>query len=192
MPLPGLDRSSPLYASIRRARSALARARYRTPKVHDTAFLAPGSLIAPDLVADEHVFVGPNCTVESGVSIGRWTMLAGGVAIVGADHTMDEIGVPMQFAGRDPLPATRIGEDCWLGHGVKVMVGVTVGDCSIVAAGSVVTRDVPPGVIAAGVPAKVLRPRFETDEQFQEHLRGLKTWEFTGEYNGPRSEDDIT
>ena len=128
MPFSGLSRSGSLYARIRSARAAVNRARYRTSKVHETAFLAPGGIIAPDLVADEHVFVGPNCTIEAGVRIGRWTMLAGSVAVVGADHRMDDIGVPMQFAGRDPLPATTIGEDCWIGHGAKVMVGVSIGD----------------------------------------------------------------
>jgi len=51
----------------------------------------------------------------------------------------------------------RIGVNCWIGAGALIMPGVTVGDNSVIAAGAVVTRNIPPNVIAAGVPAKVLR-----------------------------------
>lgn len=186
----GIDRSGQLYARLRRARGAVARTRHRTTDVDPSAFIGPGCRIAPDLSAAEHVFIGPNCTIEAGVSIGRWTMLAASVAIVGADHAIDTVGVPMQFAGREPLPATSIGEDCWIGHGAKVMVGCTIGDGTIVAAGSVVTKDQPSGAIVAGVPARVIRDRFATKELLEEHLRLLSTWEFNGAYNAPRRSSD--
>ena len=182
-----IDRSGSLYRRIREVRSGVSRARYRTPRVHRTSFLAPDCYLAPDLVTDEYVFVGPGCTVEAGVTIGKWTMLAADVAIVGADHRMDEIGVPMQFAGRDPLRPTVIGRDCWIGHGAKVMVGVTVGDFSIVAAGSVVTRDVPEGVIVGGVPARVLRDRFATPDHLARHREALEQWKFNGAFSGRRN-----
>jgi acetyltransferase-like isoleucine patch superfamily enzyme len=181
-----IDRTSPLYRRIREVRSGANRIRYRTPGVHRTAFLSPGCHLAPDLVADEHVFVGPGCSVEAGVTLGKWTMLAADVAIVGADHRMDEIGVPMQFAGREPLLPTRVGRDCWIGHGAKVMVGTTIGDFAIVAAGSVVTRDVPEGVIVGGVPARVLRDRFDRPDLLDEHRRRIEEWAFDGSYSGRR------
>jgi acetyltransferase-like isoleucine patch superfamily enzyme len=189
--LSNLDRTGPLYRRVRGARAAVTRARYRVRQVHPTAFLAPGSWVANDLQAAEHVFVGPGCSIESGVSIGRWTMLAAEVAIVGADHRIDQIGTPMQFAGREPLPPTLIGDDCWLGHGVKVMVGVTVGDFAIVAAGSVVTRDVPEGAIVAGVPAKFVRNRFVNSAELEQHRKGLERWQFDGRYSPSRSAGDV-
>ena len=180
-----------LYHRLRRVRSEATRRRYRVKDVDPTSFLAPGSSISNDLVAAEHVFIGPGCSIEAGVSIGRFTMFAADVAIVGADHRIDAIGVPMQFAGRDPLPATNVGEDCWLGHGVKVMVGVTIGDFSIIAAGSVVTKDVPEGSIVAGVPGRVLRQRFESPAELEAHRAGLAEWRFDGEFSQPRSGSEV-
>ena len=54
----------------------------------------------------------------------------------------------------------RIGNDVWMGHNVNVMGGVNVGDGAVIAAGAVVTKDVPPYAIVAGVPASVKRFRF--------------------------------
>lgn len=56
-----------------------------------------------------------------------------------------------------------IGHRVWIGGGVTINQGVTIGDDSIVGAGSVVTKDVPPNVIAAGVPCRVIRPITEAD-----------------------------
>lgn len=72
---------------------------------------------------------------------------------------------------RQELPPSRpvvLGNNVWLGARVIVLPGVTIGDNTVVAAGSVVTRDLPPGVVAAGVPAKVLRalPSERIAEQF--------------------------
>ena len=53
-----------------------------------------------------------------------------------------------------------IGHDTWLGHGVIVMPGVTIGNGAVIGSGAVVTKNIPPYTIAAGIPAKVVRPRF--------------------------------
>jgi maltose O-acetyltransferase len=102
---------------------------------------------------------GPGATLEVGedsglgyaasieahgaVRIGRRTMLASFVRI--CDR------------GRDGVRPVTIGDDVWLAHGVIVEPGVTIGDGSVVSAGSVVTRDVPPGHLAAGNPARSVR-----------------------------------
>ena len=57
----------------------------------------------------------------------------------------------------------HIGNDCWFGAGVTVCPGVTIGDGCVIGAGSVVTRDIPAGSLAAGVPCRVLRPITEAD-----------------------------
>ena len=83
------------------------------------------------------------------------------VMIVGADHAIDQPGVPAIFSGRPELPVTRIESDAWIGAGAIIMAGVTIGRGAVIAAGAVVTKDVPPYEIHAGVPAKKVRDRFD-------------------------------
>ena len=73
-----------------------------------------------------------------------------------------------------------IGNDVWLGANVIVVDGVTISDGSIVAAGSVVTKDIPPYAIVGGVPAKIIKYRFEEDEIKQ--LLKIKWWDMNIDY----------
>ena len=186
------DRSGPLYRTFRSSKAAVSRARYRTKGVSPTALVTGGSTISPDLVAGDYVFIAPGCTVQSGVEIGRYTMLAAGASIVGADHPTGIVGTPMVFAGREPLRPTKIGQDVWIGQNAIVMVGVTIGDFAIVAAGSVVTRDVPEGQVVAGVPAKVLRSRFESEDDLARHRDAINSTTFTPSFANPRHRDELT
>lgn len=163
-------RSGDLHAGLRRVRNQAVHRAKRLDGVHPTAYVHPSAQVAQDLRAEEYVFVGPGCVVPAGVSIGRYTMFAAEVAVVGDDHVIDAVGVPMQFAGRPPARRTTIGRDAWLGRGVTVMAGVDVGEGAVVAAGSVVTKDVPPYEIWGGVPARRIRDRF-TGEDRDRHAR---------------------
>ncbi|GAA2096318.1 hypothetical protein GCM10009841_08030 [Microlunatus panaciterrae] len=169
-----LARSSNLYKSLRLARNRLVIARRRLSRVDPTAYVHPSSHVATDLQADEYVFVGRHCNIAPLVEIGRYTMLASNVAIVGDDHNWSDPGVPMQFSGRPAQHATVIGRDVWLGHGVIVMRGVTIGDGAIVAAGAVVTKDIPACEIWAGTPAAKLRARFTDPGSKELHLAMLE------------------
>lgn len=73
-------------------------------------------------------------------------------------------------------PQTVIGNDVWVGHKVIIMPGVKIGDGAIIGAGSVATKDVPPYAIVAGVPAKVIRKRF--DDQIINQLLELQWWKY--------------
>jgi acetyltransferase-like isoleucine patch superfamily enzyme len=75
----------------------------------------------------------------------------------------------------DMFQHVTIGSDVWTGHNVNILPGVNVGDGAVIGAGSVVTKDVPPFAIVAGVPAKVVRLRFS--EPTIERLLRLKWWE---------------
>ena len=72
-----------------------------------------------------------------------------------------------------------LGNDVWIGYGARIMAGVTIGDGSIIGAGAIVTKDVAPYTIVGGVPAKVIRKRFE-DEDI-EFLLKLKWWDWSVE-----------
>lgn len=69
----------------------------------------------------------------------------------------------------------NIGNDVWIGADSKIMDGVTIGDGAVIAAGSVVTKDVPPYSIVGGVPAKIIKYRFSNEEI--EYLLNLKWWD---------------
>lgn len=100
----------------------------------------------------------------SPINIGHGAFIAPGVCLACSGHAIH----PSQ---RDHVlisaPIT-IGENVWLGANVTVVGGVTIGDGSVIGAGSVVTKDIPAGVIAGGVPCKVIRPI--TDEDIFEDM----------------------
>ena len=101
----------------------------------------------------DNVYLNAGCVVlDSGaVRIGDGSMLGPGVHIYCADHHRD---VEQRSAGIERALPVTIGADVWIGGGAQIMPGVTVGDGAIIAAGSVVTRDVAPGARVAGVPAR--------------------------------------
>ena len=70
-------------------------------------------------------------------------MLANDVHILGGDHSYDKAGVPIIFSGRGTLKETIIGDDVWIGAYSIIMSGVRIGNGAIIAAGSVISRDVP-------------------------------------------------
>ena len=74
---------------------------------------------------------------------------------------------------------TVVGNDVWIGQNVTVLPGVHIGDGAIVAANSVVSRDIPPYVIAGGNPCRVIRPRFDPD--LTAYLLDLKWWDWPPE-----------
>lgn len=163
-----------LYGLARGVRGRAVRVAKRLSGVDPTSYVHASSRVATDLQTEEYVFIGPDCVVGAGTSIGRYSLLAARVAVVGDDHRSDQVGVPMQFTGRPDQRPTRIGRDVWLGHGVTVMRGVRIGDGAIVAAGAVVTKDVPAYEIWAGVPAARLRVRFADEADRVTHQQVLE------------------
>ncbi len=91
------------------------------------------------------------------VEIGSHCMLANGCFVSDASHRFDDPALPVTWQGFETKGPTRIGDNCWLGAGVAVTSGVTIGERCVVGSNSVVTRDIPPYSIAAGAPARVLR-----------------------------------
>ena len=148
--------------------------RYGLKNVHPT-FLATFGLksVSKDVTVGAWSYIGPNCRVYPNTRIGKFTMLAYNVSVIGGDHNYRNPSVPTVFSGRDKAEETVIGDDCWIGANSIVMTGVTIGDGVIVAAGSVVTKDIEPYTIVGGVPAKMIKKRF-TDEQIEKHKAMLR------------------
>lgn len=149
---------------IKRLRMALLLAfKHRLRACGPGTYFGPRVIVRPNTTrVGAHTFVGPQCWLAvDDLDIGNFVMLAGKVAIVGGDHRFDLVGTPSIWAGRDVGKPVRIDDDAWIGHGAIIMHGVRIGEGAVVAAGALVTKDVPAYGIVAGVPAKLLRMRFE-------------------------------
>ncbi|WIM16893.1 MULTISPECIES: acyltransferase [unclassified Microbacterium] len=108
-----------------------------------------------DIRIGEGTFVNVGCYFEAvaPIRIGRDCQLAMFVTVVTSFHDVGPAGVSKD---RDSAGVT-IGDRCWLGANVTVLPGVTIGDDVVVAAGAVVTRDLPGGAVYGGVPARLIR-----------------------------------
>ncbi len=95
------------------------------------------------------------------ITIGNNVLLGPRVGLYTANHAID---AAERIAGGCYARPIQIGNNVWVGANVDIMGGVTIGDNSIIGAGSVVTKNVPPNVIAAGVPCKVIREITEEDK----------------------------
>lgn len=126
---------------------------------HPSARVEFGVLFSePGATLGEGVYVGPRCILGL-VTLERDVLLASGVQIPSGakTHNFDDPTVPIRDQGGE-LQRVVIGEGAWVGAGAIVLADVGKG--TVVAAGSVVVKPLPAFVIAAGVPAKVIRPRF--------------------------------
>lgn len=139
-------------------------------------------LWAPNaLSVGDDVYIGKFCTIEVDGSIGNQVLIANGVGLVGRhDHDFTTVGVPVRSApwvGDDSFQAPQgqervvVEDDVWLGYGCIVLSGVTIGHGAIVSAGAVVTRNVDPYAIVAGVPARKVGDRFSPEDRLRhEHI----------------------
>ena len=107
--------------------------------------------------------IGVNARLYGAVTIGRCVMMGADVTIITRQHRTARTDVPMMDQGFEPERPVVIGDDVWIGDRVTILPGVTVGDGCIIGAGAVVTHDLPPLSVAAGVPARVIRFRDERE-----------------------------
>jgi acetyltransferase-like isoleucine patch superfamily enzyme len=91
------------------------------------------------------------------VEIGDHCMFANGCFVSDGNHRFEDLDKPVTWQGFTSKGPTRIGDNVWCGANVVITSGVTVGERCVIGANSVVTRDLPPFSIAAGIPAKVIK-----------------------------------
>ena len=109
-----------------------------------------------DVVIGDHTRVGLHNTVIGPVTIGSHVNLAQGITVTALNHNLAEKDLRIDEQGVSTNPVT-IGNDIWIGANAVILPGVTIGDHSVVAAGAVVTKDVPSHTLVAGVPAKIIK-----------------------------------
>lgn len=159
--------------------------RLETITIHEGCFVAPeaqlfgepgravvvgsGCAIAADAFLHGPIVLGKNVSINArasldggsaGIHIGDDTRIATGVTIYAFNHGLE----PDRLVREQPVTSKgiRIGADVWIGANAGITDGVTIGDHAVVGMGAVVTRDVPPFAIVAGVPAKVIGRRGES------------------------------
>lgn len=148
------DRGSKIYRSVR-----MDTPPYRRFSLGQKSVIESYSCInnaVGDVVIGDHTRIGLHNTIIGPVTIGSHVNLAQGITVTALNHNfeaperrIDEQGVSTQ--------QVTIGDDIWIGANAVVLPGVTVGNHCVIAAGAVVTKDVPPHSLVAGVPAKIIK-----------------------------------
>jgi len=143
-------------------------------------------------VAD-HTFIQKQSTVLN-ADIGKFCSIAAGVRIGLGNHPIDMVSThPAFYAVSQPIAKTysqadvhesfkriNIGHDVWIGERAIILDGVTVGDGAVIGAGAVVTKSVEPYAVVGGVPATLIKYRFEKD--VREQLSAMKWWDRSDEW----------
>jgi acetyltransferase-like isoleucine patch superfamily enzyme len=156
-------------------------------------YLSRNTQLGPDVVCGRYNGINESCFLARG-KIGSFCSIGARTSINPFNHPTDWLSIhefqyhPKAYdwveeyrnfdrleRSADMFAKMNVGNDVWMGHHVNVMGGINVGDGAIIAAGSIVTKDVPPYAIMAGVPAQVKRLRFS--EKIIERLLRAKWWE---------------
>ncbi len=128
------------------------------PRIHPTASLRQGT----NITLGENGHINQYCCIwaspDSRIVLGDNLLMGPGCKIFSSNHSAERLDVPMNVQPFREADIT-IGNDVWLGANTVVTAGVSIGEGTIVAAGAVVTKDLPEYVIAGGIPAKVIKER---------------------------------
>ncbi len=128
-----------------------------------------------DIQIGHNVQFGIYCDIASNVHFGNNILMASSVHFIGKkDHTFDQAGKTIWQGIRGDNGTTIVEDDVWIGTNSIIMSGVRIGKGSIVAAGSVVTKDIPECEIWGGNPAKKIKDRFKDERDKKFHLEFLK------------------
>lgn len=160
------------YSKVEKRAKVYRKATVFNSKIGNYSYLTKGSSAI-------YAEIGKFCSIGHGTSIGL------------GHHTLNKLSTSPLFTEKNnatghswtnrsteyPFKKVILGNDVWIGSRAMVMGGVKIGDGAVVAAGSIVTKDVPPYAIVAGVPARIIKYRF--DGKIIDELLKLKWWDFT-------------
>ena len=109
-----------------------------------------------DVLIGDHSLIGMGNVIIGPVTIGNHVILAQNVVASGLNHEYENISLPISKQNINTSPIV-IENECWIGANVVIVAGVTIGKHSVIAAGAIVTKDIPPYSVAAGNPARVIK-----------------------------------
>lgn len=136
-----------------------------------------------NIIIGDNFYIGKFSIIETDAEIGNDVLIANFVSLIGRyDHNFHEVGSTIRFSEqirnvdyswKGLNSKIVIGDDVWIGLGSIILSGVKIGEGSIIAAGSVVTKDVEPYSIYGGNPAKKITTRFSTEQEMLKHIELL-------------------
>lgn len=149
-------------------------------KIGDNLIFDPyGTYSFHNISFGNDVYIGPGAVLyaeDAEIIFGSKILIGPNVTIITGDHNSSVLGKYM-FDVKNKLPENDqpiiIEDDVWIGSGVTLLKGITIGTGSIIASGAVLTKSVEPNSIVAGVPGKVIRKRFDS-ESLKLHLEKLR------------------
>lgn len=165
----------------------LRKVKYRKYKIGKGLFIGRRTRIWAKEKVDIGVnfYMGKDSLIESDVIIGDNVMWGSKVAVIGRyDHHYHQVGTPIRLAMKITDAdynwkglgvVTIIENDVWVGYGSTILGGVKIGEGSVIGAGSLVTKDVDPYSIYAGIPARRIRGRFDNEEDLKLHLEKVQS-----------------
>lgn len=127
----------------------------------DRSYVAAHAYLTGDIVTGRDCTINPFAVVRGPVTMGDGVRIGAHTSIIGFNHTFDDLEVEI-FRQESTSVGISIGNDVWIGSHVMVLDGVTIGAGAVIAGGAVVTKDVAPGMVMAGNPARALRRRGES------------------------------
>lgn len=159
--------------------------KFRNIKTRNGIFIGKGSRIVNNTSIGRGTRINGQITIKGSGSctIGNFCALGDQILIITSNHRTDMVLLQYRLLKqigiedvKDPKADVSIGHNVWIGDRVTITAGVTIGNGAVIGAGSVVTKDVPPYTITAGVPARVIRNRF--DDQRISELESEEWWEW--------------
>ncbi|MBE6637392.1 MAG: transferase [Ruminococcaceae bacterium] len=154
------------YSGIRIGQTALRRfcGKWMLRSCGKKVNIEKGAYFSSEVSLGDFSGLGVNAKIHGTCFIGNCVMMGEDCTIITRNHAFDRIDIPMMNQGFENERPVYIGNDVWIGDRVTILPGVHIGDGSVIGAGAVVTRDIPPYSVAVGVPAHVLRSRCTNTE----------------------------
>lgn len=156
----------PSYSGIKIGQTALRRLCGKLMLAHcgKQVNIEHNAYFSPKVSLGDYSGIGVNARIHGACVIGDYVMMGENCTIITRNHKHDRTDIPIMKQGYEQERAVHIGNDVWIGDNVTILAGVHIGDGCVIGAGAVVTHDIPPYAVAAGVPARVIKYRKDPEQ----------------------------